>query len=138
VMPKNTMQKAIAVVAHTDSPGLKVKPQGEYVKEGMTMLHFEGDGPPILPSWIGRDLYLAGRVFFEQNKKIQSQLVALEEAPFIIPNLAFHLDRQINDNGLLVHKQDPLAALVGADGKPFLEPLLKKKIKGTLLHHELY
>lgn len=134
ITPLKKPEKALLSCAHTDSPALKLKPNGEYIVEGMTMLHFEVYGSPILPSWIGRDLYLAGRIFYEQAGRVVSELVEYSECPFIIPNLALHLDRQVNDNGLLVHKQDQLAALVSCDSKPFLDKLVKK----NLLYHELY
>lgn len=134
ITPKKSLQKAVIAAAHTDSPCLKLKPQGEYVQEGHTMLHFEVYGAPILPSWIGRDLYLAGRIFYEKNGKYTHELVSFPDTPFILANIALHLDRQVNDNGLVVHKQDHLAAIVSSEGKPFLEHVAKKK----LLHQELF
>lgn len=138
IMPQKKPAKAHVVVAHTDSPGLRLKPQGEYEQEGCTLLHFEVYGSPILPTWIGRDLYLAGRVFFEHKGVIESALIECKDKPFIIANLALHLDRQVNDTGLAVKKQDDLSAIVSSQAAPFLAPLLKKLVKGQLLHHELF
>jgi len=132
--PKKKLRKAVVAAAHADSPALKLKPAGEFVQEGMTMLSFEVYGSPILPSWIGRDLYLAGRIFYEKSGRVASELVSFPDYPFIISNLALHLDRQVNENGLLVHKQDHLSAIVSSSAKPFLESITKKK----LLHHELF
>lgn len=136
--PKKRLEKVVSIASHTDSPALKLKPKGEFVQEGATMLHFEVYGAPILATYIGRDLYLAGRIFYEKAGSIQSMLVDLSDHPFMIPNLALHLDRDVNEKGLVVQRQDHLAALVSAAEKPFLEPCLKKKVPGKILYHELY
>lgn len=123
---------ALQVAAsHTDSPGFKLKPNAEFIKENMLMLGLEIYGGPLLGSWLNRDLGIAGRVFFKDKKgKIQEQLVNLDDIAVTIPQLAIHLDRTVNETGLILNKQEHLAALasVGIDKKSktsFLERALK-------------
>lgn len=129
--------------SHTDSPGFKLKPNAEYLKEHMVMLGLEVYGAPLLSSWLNRDLGIAGRILVKDSKgKIQEKLVNLTQQPVIIPQLAIHLDRGVNDTGLILNKQEHLAALAAIDNIPpknYLEFLLKKQLHfHTLLAHDLF
>lgn len=140
VVPQNAPIAAKLAGAHTDSPGFKLKPQAEYVKENMVMLGVEVYGSPLLSSWLNRDLGIAGRVVFKEKGKIHEKLVDIKEHPVVIPQLAIHLDRGVNENGLILNKQDHLAALAGLDHKKkYLESVLKEKFRyQTLLAHDLF
>jgi aspartyl aminopeptidase len=118
------------VASHTDSPSFKLKSNPEFVKDNMVMLGLEVYGGPLISSWLNRDLKIAGRVFYlDKQKKKHCKLVDLEEFPVVIPQLAIHLDRQVNENGLLLNKQEHLSALAALDVKgPYLEKLLKEKL----------
>lgn len=129
-LPK-TLEKMTILAAHTDSPALKLKPNPEIVVEPYHLLETEIYGGPLLNSWLNRDLALAGRVVFQDKKgKCQERLVFIEEAPLFIPQLAIHLDREINDKGLLIDKQDHLRPIfsLGKDKKNLIEPFLKKYV----------
>lgn len=141
-IPKKPFSEAIVLAAHTDSPGLKLKPQAEYEKDGIKQLALEVYGGPLLSSWLNRDLGIAGKVLFRDNKgAIRESLVDLKKHPLIIPQLAIHLDRKVNDEGLILNKQEHLNAIWGATrGK---ESYLLKALKSELpikelLAHDLY
>lgn len=139
VVPK-TMPKSILLAAsHTDSPSFKLKPNSEFVKENMQMLGVEIYGAPILASWFNRDLGIAGRVIYRDLKgNMHEEIVSIDDHAVVIPQLAIHLDRNVNENGLVVHKQDHLAALAGIENKKekrsFLERVLKLPIKEILAY----
>lgn len=120
--------------AHTDSPAFKLKPNTEFRKENMIMLGVEVYGAPLLTSWLNRDLGIAGQVAFtDKQGNVKESLVRLDENPVVIPQLAIHLDRNVNENGLTLNKQEHLAALAALDEgsknkEPYLERLLKQKI----------
>jgi aspartyl aminopeptidase len=141
-LPEKSPTKMTILAAHTDSPALKLKPNPEVVAEPIHLLETEIYGGPLLSSWFNRDLVIAGRIVFEDKQgKTQEKLVFLEETPLFIPQLAIHLDREVNDKGLMINKQDhmrPIFAL-SKDKKNLLEPLLKKHVPfKNLLSFDLF
>lgn len=132
--PKKSCQKVQLIASHTDSPGFKLKPNAEFSKENMVMLGVEVYGAPLIASWLNRDLGIAGRIVYtDKAGKISESLVRLDKHPLVIPQLAIHLDRQVNEEGVLLNKQDQLAALAAlneeTDSKnSYLEALLKEYI----------
>jgi len=85
------------VGAHTDSPCLKLKPQPDIVRHGYLQLGVEVYGGALLNPWFDRDLSLAGRVHYQDSKgNLQSCLVNFIKAVAVIPSLAIHLDREVN------------------------------------------
>ena len=132
-VPENKPQKSLHILSHVDSPSLKLKPHFGFTKEGMSMLQFETYGSPILASWIGRNLYLAGIIYAKKGSKIVHELVSLQDTPFIIPNLAIHLDRKVNEQGLLVQRQEGLQALFDM-GKSDVRSIIQKTKEPTAYH----
>lgn len=129
LLPKKKPRRAVIIACHTDAPCLRLKSKGQFEREGLQLLQFEPYGAPILPSWMGRPLVLAGRLFTrEKGGKIASTLVAFEDQPFVIPYLAYHLDRKVNES-FSCSKQENLIAIIGKK----LE-LSKKEI----VHSELF
>ncbi len=99
------------VGAHTDSPGFRVKPNGALTQDPLTALGAEIYGSPILASFADRDLTLAGRVFLRDSAAtagVRAQLVHFEEPLVRLPNLAIHLNREVNREGLKLDYQDQL------------------------------
>jgi aspartyl aminopeptidase len=87
------------VGAHTDSPCLKVKPLPELQRNGFFQLGVEVYGGVLLGPWFDRDLALAGRISYrDDNGELRSALYDSGRAIGIIPSLAIHLDRDVNNN----------------------------------------
>ena len=84
--------------AHTDWPCLKIKPDPEQISGGCCKLSVEPYGGAILNTWMDRPLSLAGAVLLrtEQPMQPETRLIAWEEPLLIIPNLAIHLNREVN------------------------------------------
>jgi aspartyl aminopeptidase len=117
-LPKEPPSKVVIMATHTDSPGFKIKPCPDIHQNGMNLLQVEAYGAPILHSWFNRDLALAGRVFFTtKNGEIKEQLIFLDDVPMIIPELAIHLQREVNEKGPLVNKQNHLMPLYSLNSK---------------------
>jgi len=133
-LPKSLPTRALILAAHTDSPALKIKPHPEIVKNNMIQLGVEVYGGPLLSSWLNRDLGIAGRIVItDTQNQIQEKLIDIDEAPLFIPQLAIHLDREVNEKGLILNKQDhlaPIAALSGeqASSMGYLEKLLRRHL----------
>lgn len=135
ILPKKKLTSSVIMAAHTDSPALKLKVNGEFTKDNCTLLNFEVYGSPILASWIGRDLALAGRIFYSDKKgKPQSELVYFKDHPIQIPHLAIHLDRGVNES-FSINKQEQLSAIACLDNGSFLERLFQGK---NIIHTELF
>ncbi|MDP3838866.1 MAG: M18 family aminopeptidase, partial [Methylococcales bacterium] len=92
--------------AHTDSPGLRIKPNPATAMDGLLRLGVEVYGGPILATFADRDLSLAGRVSYKDERgKVASQLVKCDKPLLRLPNLAIHMNRTVNEEGLKLHKQ---------------------------------
>ena len=120
--------------AHTDSPNLKLKPNPAYEKSSYIQLGVEVYGGVLLTTWTDRDLSLAGRVIIKGKKEPQSKLVRFDESLLRIPQLAIHLNRDVNEKGLILNKQNhlpPIFSMVEKKGsaKDLLEKRIAKKIK---------
>ncbi len=91
--------------AHTDSPTFKLKPRPDVGGWGWQQLGVEVYGGPLLNSWLDRELGLAGRVALSDGS-----VRLLQTGPIMrIPQLAVHLDRAVNDEGLRLDKQQHTA-----------------------------
>lgn len=99
--------------AHTDSPGLRLKPKAAYATEGMAQLGVEVYGGPILATFTDRDLSLAGRVMIQTEAGPVCHLVNLQQPIARLPNLAIHMNREVNEKGLLLNKQTGLPLIFG-------------------------
>lgn len=112
--------------AHTDSPNLRLKPQPACGKEGYAQLGVEVYGGVLLHTWLDRDLGVAGRVVVEEpDGALRREMVRLHQPIARVPSLAIHLDREVNDKGLVVNKQNHLPPIVAlGEGKDALEMLL--------------
>lgn len=101
--------------AHTDSPNLRLKPNPVFTREGVAQLGVEVYGGVLLHTWLDRDLGVAGRVVLDD---LSRHLVRLDEPVCRVPSLAIHLDREVNEKGLVLNRQQhlpPLLALGDAD-----------------------
>ncbi|HMJ15728.1 MAG TPA: M18 family aminopeptidase [Polyangiaceae bacterium] len=98
--------------AHTDSPNLRLKPAAEMGSAGFRQLAVEIYGGVLLSTWLDRDLALAGRVITSDG---QALLVRLRQAICRVPNLAIHLNRDVNSAGLQLNSQTHLAPVLGLE-----------------------
>jgi aspartyl aminopeptidase len=105
------------VGAHTDSPALKIKPNPSGARNGYVTLGVEVYGGPVLATWVDRDLRIAGRVALRTADDVETRLVTVDDPLVVVPGLAIHLDRKVNDEGLKVNAQDNLPAVLGLDAE---------------------
>ena len=98
------------VGAHTDSPCLRVKPRPDVGAFGWRQLGVEVYGGALLNSWLDRDLGIAGRVVLRDGSTAD---LVVDEALCRVPQLAIHLDRDVNDRGLVLDKQQHLTPIWG-------------------------
>lgn len=103
--------------AHTDSPHLRLKPNTAKQSEGHTVLTSEIYGGALLYSWFDRELGIAGEVYFKQGHTIEKKLVRIDKPVAVVPSLAIHLQRGVNEDGFAPAKNSALNALIALDGK---------------------
>ncbi|MFE3634199.1 M18 family aminopeptidase [Streptomyces cellostaticus] len=101
--------------AHTDSPNLRVKPLPDTGAHGWRQVAVEIYGGPLLNSWLDRDLGLAGRLTLRDGSTV---LVDVDRPLLRVPQLAIHLDRAVNSEGLKLDKQRHLQPVWGLGDAP--------------------
>lgn len=99
------------VGAHTDSPGLHVKPNPEGAAANFATLDVEIYGSPLLNSWLDRDLDVAGHVVRRDGTAV---LFRSHNPVARLAQLAIHLDRGVNENGLVLDKHAHLRPIWGS------------------------
>lgn len=82
--------------AHSDSPAFAVKKaaagNGPYAKASV-----EKYGGMIMSSWLDRPLGLAGRIIVDTGYGVETRLYDSGKDVMVIPNLAIHFNRELND-----------------------------------------
>ena len=109
------------VAAHTDSPSIKIKPSPEIsVKDKYLKFNTEIYGGATLATWFDRPLSIAGRISLASEDALKpiSKYVNIKQPFCIIPNLAIHLNREIN-NGLKIENQKMMLPLVSVINEQF-------------------
>lgn len=112
---KSPQESGFALAAaHTDSPALKARPEKSLAGKGMERVAVEIYGGPIVSSWLDRPLSLAGRaVLRAAGGGIETRLVNLDRPIGVVPDLAIHLNRDVN-KGFEYNAQTQLPVLVEA------------------------
>jgi aspartyl aminopeptidase len=117
--------------AHTDSPGLKVKPNPLQFRQGCVQLGVEVYGGALLAPWFDRDLSLAGRVSWCQGDgPLLCSLINFQRPVAIIPSLAIHFDRDANNKRSIDKQTDlvPLLMLSEGTALPDFATILKEQL----------
>jgi aspartyl aminopeptidase len=108
------------VGAHTDSPNLRIKPNPDRkTSAGCATLGVETYGGVLLATWADRDLGIAGRVALrgsDEGLTVETRLLRVDQPLCRVPNLAIHLNRGVNKDGLTLDKQKHLPVLWGMAG----------------------
>ena len=120
--------------AHTDFPCFKLKPACSIAENGYEKLNIEAYGGMILNTWLDRPLSVAGKVALRGESPFlpDCRLVDFETPLLTIPNLAIHMNRDVNKGIALNRQKDmlPLAGLLGGETAvgEFFQTRLAEKI----------
>jgi aspartyl aminopeptidase len=126
--------------AHTDSPNLRVKPNADLSRSGYQQVGVEVYGGAILATWTDRDLSIAGRVLVRGKEGPEARLVDLGRPVARVPNLAIHLNRGVNKDGLVLNEQRHLAPILGLGKEGALRAALARALEiaeGDILSYDL-
>ena len=140
-IPKGTPRNFLVAASHTDSPMFKVKSEAlSPAFDTYARLNVEPYGGTIFSTWLDRPLSLAGRVIVSKNDKVEARLINFERDLLVIPNVAIHMQRGINQG----HSYNPavdLLPLLSRDAKTDFTAFLAAEAgckKEELLGYDLY
>ncbi|MBS5111677.1 MAG: M18 family aminopeptidase [Coprobacillus cateniformis] len=99
--------------SHSDSPTFKLKENAQLEVRGKyTQLNTEGYGGMLCATWFDRPLSIAGRVLVKEGDSYVTRLLKIDRDLVLIPNVAIHMNRAVND-GFAYNKQVDLLPLFG-------------------------
>ena len=145
-MPQTDTPKGFHIsAAHGDSPAFKVKEAPEMAVEAAYLkLNTEKYGGMILSTWLDRPLSVAGRVIVRGKAGMETRLVNIEKDLCVIPNVAIHMNREMN-KGVEYNPQTDMLPLYGECGSAKKSsPLLRRVAKAVgvkqedILGHDLF
>lgn len=136
-IPEGDPQGFLMTASHCDRPTFKVKENPE-LTGAYTRLSVERYGGMIMSSWLDRPLSIAGRALVETETGIESRLVSIDRDILMIPSVAIHMDRTVNDGKKWNPAVDMLPLLGGKDAAGKLEKLIEETAGGKLLGSDLY
>ena len=123
--------------AHTDSPSLRIKPNPTNTTAGLERLNVEIYGGAIIATFADRELSLAGRVSYQTNDgELAHDLVHFSQPLLRLPNLAIHLNRNVNEDGLKFQKQNELNLILANVTEQLPESRFLTLIKSQLPNAE--
>lgn len=101
------------MASHSDSPCFKIKENPEIEAENhYVKLNVEKYGGMLMAPWFDRPLSVAGRVLVREGERIVTRLVNIDRDLLLIPNLAIHMNREVND-GVKYNAQKDMLPLYG-------------------------
>lgn len=103
------------VASHSDSPSFKVKEGPEIlVEKQYVKLNTEKYGGMILSTWLDRALSVAGRIVVGKGETVQTRLVNIDKDLLVIPNVAIHMNREMNKGVEYNPQVDMLPLMAGS------------------------
>lgn len=140
-IPQGEIKGFHIAAVHSDSPTFKIKENPEIKSEGnYVKLNTERYGGAIMSTWLDRPLSVAGRVAVRENDMIVSRLVNADRDLLVIPNLAIHMNRDVN-KGLEYNAQTDMLPLFAAESDKSLMEIIAESCNagaGEILAHDLY
>ena len=136
-VPEGDPKGFLMTASHCDRPTFKVKENPELTGT-YTRLAVERYGGMIMSSWLDRPLSIAGRCLVETDSGIESRLVNIDRDLLMIPSVAIHMDRTVNDGKKWNPAVDMLPLLGGKDSAGKLDKLIEEAAGGKVLGSDLY
>lgn len=139
-VPQEGAEAFHITASHCDSPTFKIKEDPEIADGPYVKLNVEGYGGMIMSTWLDRPLSVAGRLLVTENGHLAEKLVAIDGTMLVIPSVAIHMDRSVNQHKEWKIQKDmlPLYGMTGAK-TPFMDVIAAAtKVKAEdILAHDL-
>ena len=124
-IPEGGVEGFLMMAAHSDSPSFKIKEHAAVPTAGMyTRLNVEKYGGMICASWMDRPLSVAGRVAVREDGEIHMRLIDIDRDLLMIPHVAIHMDRSVNDGKKFDPNVDMLPLFGDADAAEAFDALI--------------
>ena len=136
-IPAETPKGFMMTASHTDHPGFKVKENFE-LAGAYTRMAVERYGGTLLFTWLDRPLSIAGRVTVETEEGVENKLIDIDKDLLLIPNVAIHMNRQVNDGYKWNPAVDTLPLVGSKEAAGKLQELLEQEAGGKILGHDLF
>lgn len=139
-VPEEGAEAFHITASHCDSPTFKIKENPEIADGPYVKLNVEGYGGMIMSTWLDRPLSVAGHLLVTENGHLAEKLVAIDGTMLVIPSVAIHMDRSVNQHKEWKVQKDmlPLYGMTGAK-TPFMDVIAASaKVKAEdILAHDL-
>lgn len=139
-VPEEGAEAFHITASHCDSPAFKIKENPEIADGAYVKLNVEGYGGMIMSTWLDRPLSVAGRLLVTENGHLAEKLIAIDGTMLVIPSVAIHMDRSVNQHKEWKVQKDmlPLYGMTGAK-TPFMDVIAAAaKVKAEdILAHDL-
>ena len=139
-VPEEGAEAFHITASHCDSPTFKIKENPEIADGPYVKLNVEGYGGMIMSTWLDRPLSVAGRLLVTENGHLAEKLIAIDGTMLVIPSVAIHMDRSVNQHKEWKVQKDmlPLYGMTGAK-TPFMDVIAAAaKVKAEdILTHDL-
>ena len=139
-VPQEGAEAFHITASHCDSPTFKIKEDPEIADGPYVKLNVEGYGGMIMSTWLDRPLSVAGRLLVTENGHLAEKLVAIDGTMLVIPSVAIHMDRSMNQHKEWKVQKDmlPLYGMTGVK-TPFMDVIAAAaKVKAEdILAHDL-
>ena len=128
------------ISSHLDSPALKLKENPAVSTNFYEKWKVEVYGGLINSTYVDRPLGLAGRLIVKTKNGLETRIVDTKKAVAIIPNVAIHQNRNIN-NGFIYNPQVDLLPIVGTSEKAhYFDEIISSFLKDDeeIVSYDLY
>ena len=136
-VPEETPKGFMMSASHSDRPTFKIKENGE-LENKYIRLATERYGGMIMSTWMDRPLSVAGRVMVETPEGVKIRLVDFDQDLMIMPNVAIHMNRTVNDNYKWNPATDTIPMLGDLDVKGDFARMLDELGGGKVVSHDLF
>lgn len=141
-LPKTDYKSFHITAAHSDSPTFRIKANPELTEEkSLIKLNTEKYGGMLMAPWFDRPLGIAGRVLVKNGKKVETRLLHIDRNLVMIPNLAIHMNRQVNEGYNYNAQKDTLPIFAEVESELNLNDVVAKELgvkKEDILDSDLF
>ena len=111
-IPEGEIRGFQIAASHSDSPTFKIKENMDIVVDGAyTELNVEKYGGMLCAPWFDRPLSVAGKIVVRRGEGVESRLVTVDRDLLMLPSLAIHMNRSVNDGYKYSVQKDMLPLL---------------------------